>query len=457
MATILVVDDDDAFRDGLAETLSDLGHRVVPAASGEAALEALRGGQAPACVFLDFRLPGIDGLDVLERLRADTAMKGVPVVMLTAHATSDNTIGAMRLGAFEHLTKPVGRDDIVSLLERIFSASQPPAPTGTEEAPFAGEPVSDKPLLLGVSEAMRAVQKQLGRAATSDATVLITGETGTGKEVAAHVLHQASSRRDGPFIAVNCAAIPHDLLESELFGHGKGAFTGAATDRAGRIVEADGGTLFLDEIGDMPPAMQAKLLRVLQERSVNPLGTNRSVPVDLRVIAATHRDLDAMVAAGGFREDLMYRLNIIPLHLPPLRERLADILPLAEHFLGLAARSAGRPMHLSAGAQRRLVEHLWLGNVRELKNAMERVCSLAPGPAVTEDDLAFLRGASVPSGQALPPEFADLPLGEAVERVERVMIARALALANGNRADAARRLGISRQSLYTKMASLGLT
>ncbi len=455
MATILVVDDDEAFREGLAETLSDLGHHVLHAESGEVALDKLRGTQAVDCVFLDFRLPGLDGLDVLEQLRGDAALRAAPVVMLTAHATSDNTIGAMRLGAFEHLTKPVGRSDIVSLLERLFSASQPPLP-GPDETPFAGEPFSGKPLLLGVSEAMRAVQKQLGRAATSDATVLITGETGTGKEVAARVLHEASHRRDGPFVAVNCAAIPQDLLESELFGHGKGAFTGAISERAGRLVEANGGTLFLDEIGDMPPAMQAKLLRVLQERNVTPIGTNKTATVDIRVIAATHRDLDAMVVASEFRQDLLYRLNVIPLHLPPLRERVADILPLAEHFLANATRAAGRALHFSVEAQRRLVGHPWPGNVRELKNAVERVCSLAPGPAITAEDMAFLNAPTVAAEWALPAEFADLSLAQAVERVERAMIVRALTLASGNRADAARRLGISRQSLYARMASLGI-
>jgi DNA-binding NtrC family response regulator len=457
MATILVVDDDDAFREGLAETLSDLGHHVIHSASGEAALRAVHEERVVDCIFLDFRLPDIDGLGVLERLRSDAASRTVPVVMLTAHATSDNTIGAMRLGAFEHLTKPVGRDDIASLLERIFSANQPPAATGPHAEPFADEPVSDQLRLLGVSDAMRQVQKQLGRAATTDATVLITGETGTGKEVAARVLHAASRRRSGPFVAVNCAAIPHELLESELFGHAKGAFTGAAAERTGRTVEANGGSLFLDEIGDMPPAMQAKLLRVLQERTVTPLGTNRSLPVDIRVLAATHRDLHAMVAAGEFRQDLLYRLNVVPLHLPPLRERLADILPLAEHFLSTATRSMGRTMHLSIAAQRSLVRYPWPGNVRELKNAMERVCSLAPGPAITDDDLTFLGGTSVSAESALPAELAELPLPEAIERVERAMIVRALALTHGNRADAARRLGISRQSLYTKMASLGLT
>ena len=456
MATLFVVDDDDAFREGLAETLSDLGHRVVQAVSGEAALDALRSGQVADCIFLDFRLPGLDGLGVLDELRGDAALQAIPVVMLTAHATSDNTIGAMRLGAFEHLTKPVGRADIAALLERVFCASQPLA-ARSDQASFAEASGSDRPRLLGVSEAARAVQKRLGRAAATDATVLVTGETGTGKEVAARVLHEASRRRDGPFVAVNCAAIPHELLESELFGHGKGAFTGAVAERSGRIVEANGGTLFLDEIGDMPPAMQAKLLRVLQDRQVTPLGTTRTVAVDVRVVAATHRDLNAMVGAGEFRQDLLYRLNVIPLQLPPLRERIADILPLAEHFLTAATKGTHRPMHLSAEAQRRLIGHPWPGNVRELKNAIDRVCSLAPGPTITGDDFAFLEGPSPADAQsALPADFADLSLPEAIERIERAMIVRALALANGNRADAARRLGISRQSLYTKLASLGL-
>jgi len=456
MATILVIDDDDAFRDGLAQTLSDLGHRVLEASSAQAALRMLREAPAPECIFLDFRLPDLDGLALLAQLRDEPTLKAVPVVMLTAYATSDNTIGAMRLGAFEHLIKPVGRKDIASLLQRIFSANEPPVATRPADMSFVEAPARNRTQLLGISAALREVQKQLGRAAMTDATVLITGETGTGKEVAARVLHESSSRHEGPFVAVNCAAIPHELLESELFGHGKGAFTGAAGERIGRLVEADRGTLFLDEIGDMPAAMQAKLLRALQERQVTPLGTNRTTTVDIRVVAATHRDLDAMVSAGTFRQDLLYRLNVVLLHLPPLRERIADIVPLAEHFLAQAAQSSGRKMYLSAEAQRRLVEHLWPGNVRELKNAMERVCSLAPGPGVTVDDLSFLRPPAAPAQDLFGPGLLELPLPLAIERMERAMIVRALEMANGNRADAARRLGISRQSLYAKLASLGL-
>jgi DNA-binding NtrC family response regulator len=376
--------------------------------------------------------------------------------MLTAHATSDNTIGAMRLGAFEHLTKPVGRDEIAALLERMLAAHAD-APVTTAPPAFADETRAREPRLLGISEAMREVQKRLGRAASTSSTVLITGETGTGKEVAAHVLHLASARSGGQFVAVNCAAIPADLLESELFGHIKGAFTGAHAERRGRFEEAHGGTLFLDEVGDMPLPMQAKLLRVLQERQVTPLGANRNVVVDVRVVAATHRDLSAMVAAGTFRQDLLYRLDVIPLHMPPLRERVADILPLAEHFLSALAASPERRKHLSADAQRLLVTFAWRGNVRELANAMERASALAPGALLTREDFAFLFDAAANASDVIPASVAELPLSDALAQLERALIARALALTAGNRAEAARRLGISRQSLYTRIASLGLS
>ncbi|OZI26282.1 sigma-54-dependent Fis family transcriptional regulator [Bordetella genomosp. 9] len=454
MATVLIIDDDDAFREGLAETIQDCGHAPVEAGDGAEAFERLRDGMVPDCIFLDFRLPGDDGLAVLEALRARPGLEHVPVVMLTAHATSANTIGAMRLGAFEHLTKPVGRAEIAALLARIL-ASHPTA-AATADAPFAEESASNEPQLLGVSVAMRDVQKRLGRAASTNSTVLITGETGTGKEVAARLLHRASARAARPFVAVNCAAIPEGLLESELFGHGKGAFTGAYAERSGRFEEANGGTLFLDEIGDMPLAMQAKLLRVLQERQVTPLGTARRVAIDVRIVAATHRDLAAMVAAGTFREDLLYRLNVIPLHMPPLRERVADILPLAEHFLSTRAPAPQRK-HLSTDAQRLLATYAWPGNVRELANAMERASAMAPGATLTREDFGFLHETAGNGGDALPSALLDLPLNEALAQVERAAIQRALALANGNRAEAARRLGISRQSLYGRLANLSMS
>ncbi|MCM2494762.1 sigma-54-dependent transcriptional regulator [Burkholderia glumae] len=457
MATILIIDDDDAFREGLAETIEDLGHVPLEAGSGDEAFAMLRAGAAPACVFLDFRLPGADGLAVLEALRAMDGADRVPVVMLTAHATSANTIGAMRLGAFEHLTKPVGRAEIAALLGRVLAGQREAADAEAPSA-FLDDAPSDGPQLLGISEAMRGVQKRLGRAAAADSTVLITGETGTGKEVAARVLHRESARAGGPFVAVNCAAIPEALLESELFGHDKGAFTGAHAPRQGRIAQAHGGTLFLDEIGDMPIAMQAKLLRVLQERQVTPLGAARPMAVDVRVVAATHRDLQERVAAGAFRQDLLYRLDVIPLHIPPLRERVADILPLAEHFLAALAPAAARK-RLSVEAQRLLVTFTWPGNVRELANAIERASALAPGPLLTRDDFAFLldAAAGAADADAVPAQFAELPLNEALAQLERALIVRALASSNGNRAEAARRLGISRQSLYTRLASLGIT
>ncbi|KKB63330.1 ATPase AAA [Robbsia andropogonis] len=458
MATILIIDDDDAFREGLVETICDLGHTPVEARSGEEALEQLRARAAPACIFLDFRLPGADGLAVLESLRDIASLQSVPVVMLTAYATSDNTIGAMRLGAFEHLTKPVGRNEIAALLTRILATHADMTGNESTQAFVDETGSSKKPQLLGISEAMRDVQKRLGRAAGTDVPVLITGETGTGKEVAAQVLHRASARAAGPFVAVNCAAIPGDLLESELFGHNKGAFTGAHADRRGHFEEAHGGTLFLDEIGDMPLAMQAKLLRVLQERQVTPLGANRPVTVDVRVVAATHRDLTEMVAAGTFRNDLLYRLNVIPMHLPPLRERIADILPLAEHFLSRIAATHGRPVKpLSADAQHLLVTNAWQGNVRELANAMERASALAPGTMLTREDFAFLSNSHSAASLALPAAFTDLSLNDAIALLERTLIERALALTNGNRTEAARRLGISRQSLYTRLASLGVS
>ena len=309
--------------------------------------------------------------------------------------------------------------------------------------------------MVGGSAAMRDVQKAIGLLADSEATVLIQGETGTGKEVVARAIHRHGRRAPRPFVAVNCAAIPSDLLESQLFGHVRGAFTGAVADRRGSFRDADGGTLFLDEIGDMAPPMQAKLLRVLQERVVQPVG-GKPIPVDVRILAATHRDLPAAVRAGTFREDLFYRIGVVPLPLPPLRERLADIVPLAEHFLHLAA-NGGVPKRLLPGAASRLLVHPWPGNVRELRNAMERAAAMAPGPVLAADSLAFL--VPRPGGQGAEPDadagWLDGELPAAVARLEAAMIHRALAASGGNRAEAARRLGIHRQLLHEKVKRLG--
>jgi DNA-binding NtrC family response regulator len=297
---------------------------------------------------------------------------------------------------------------------------------------------------------MRSVQKSIGLLADSEATVLIMGETGTGKELVAHAIHDFGSRKAGPFIAVNCASIPSELMESELFGHAKGAFTGAVSGRVGAFRQAHGGTILLDEIGDMDLALQAKILRALQERVITPVG-GKPTEVNVRVIAATHRDLKGRVSEGLFREDLFYRLFVVPVELPPLRERIADIVPLAEHFLSLSAPGK----NLCADAAAVLVRHHWPGNVRELKNAMERAGVLTRGNHVTSADLGFL--AAVKATRGHPPDWPDEDLPSAVARLEEMLIRRAIERCSGNRSEAAKMLNINRQLLYTKLKRYGLT
>ena len=450
MAHLLIVDDDDAFRDTLAETLEGLGHGVTAVAGGAEALEALARTRFDA-VFLDHRMPGMDGLQTLSALRA-RAGRLPPVIVLTAFASAGNTIEAMRLGAFDHLAKPIGREAVREVLERALQQR-------TATAPSAAPDDADDAELIGPSEAMREVHKRIGLAAASAMPVLVLGETGTGKEMVARALHRHSARAGGPFVAINCSAIPKELLESELFGHVRGAFTGATGERPGCFRAADGGVLLLDEIGDMALDVQAKMLRALQEGEVTPLGGHRTVKVDVRVVAATHRDLRAAVREGRFREDLLYRL-VLSIRLPPLRERLADIIPLAEHFLRRAVpRDATEPpKSLSAEAARRLLGHPWPGNVRELRNAMERCQALVRHRVIGEADLAAALGAApaTDAAPALPADWLEAELPVAVERLERLLIAHALAQAQGNRAEAARRLGIHRQLLYRKLTQYGL-
>jgi two-component system NtrC family response regulator len=438
MATVLIIDDDAALRDGLSETLTDLGHTPRTASSGREGLAALSG--AIDAVLLDLRMPGgLDGIDVLRRIRSQAAAP--PVVVLTAFASAENTIEAMRLGAFDHLTKPIGRDELRTLLDRLPSRTRSALST-RQSSPDA---------LIGLSDGMRRVQKAIGLAADSQATVLIRGETGTGKELVARALHVHSQRKDHPFVAVNCAAIPADLLESELFGHVKGSFTGATSDRAGAFRDAENGTLFLDEIGDMPLAMQAKILRALQERIITPVG-GKPVPIFARVIAATHRDLSKLVAAGQFREDLYYRLNVVPIAIPPLRERPSDIVPLAEHFL-LAASFGSSGKQLTPAAIETLSRYDWPGNVRELRNVIERACVLTRSDIIDALDIdTGAEGGQSPT--ATSQLEADLPA--AVAKLEEIMIRTALQACGGNRTEAARRLNINRQLLYTKMQRYGL-
>jgi two-component system NtrC family response regulator len=442
MARILIVDDDVAFCESLAETIADLGHVSAAVHEARAAEAAAEAGDW-RLILLDLRLGEDNGLELLRRWRQHAELRTVPIVIVTAYADAANTIEAMKLGAFDHLTKPIGRRQVAEVIAQALSRpdrrSESTRPT-----------VIAKLELLGNSPIMRELEKQIGLAAASEATVLITGETGTGKELIVRALHHHGSRKGKPLVAVNCAAMPAELLESELFGHTKGAFTGAASARLGRFREAEGGTLFLDEVGDMSLPMQAKLLRVIQERVVTPVGASASQPVDVRLVAATHHDLPQRVREEKFRNDLFYRLNVIPIHAPPLRERGEDILLLAEHFLARAAGSR-QPKHLTPSAAQALREYPWPGNVRELENIMLRASANVRGAVIDRADLPPL---SLPASDTLPPDWTALDLPSAIARLEKQMIVHALRESAGNRTEAARRLNIRRQLLYDKITQL---
>jgi DNA-binding NtrC family response regulator len=453
MARILIVDDDAAFREGLAETLRDLEHETLQVDSGSSALALLENdenenGGGLDLIFLDLRMRGMDGMETLRQLREIPGCEYLPVVVLTAFADSDNTIEAMKLGAFDHLTKPIGREQVRAVLARALSR-----PRTRRAVDPSAEPLAEDDRLLGSSAEMREVHKLIGLAAPSDATVLIQGETGTGKEEVARALHRHGPRSRRAFVAVNCAAIPAELLESELFGHVRGAFTGAVNPRVGKFNEAAGGTILLDEIGDMTLAMQAKILRVLQDRVVTAVGASVAQPVDVRVIAATHRDLIAMVKDGTFREDLFYRLNVVRISLPPLRQRGMDILVLAEHFLRQLAVPESAPKRLSPNTVEALIAHSWPGNVRELRNVMQQAVVTVRTPVISRADLAL--DTAAPVTDTIEALLA-LPYSEAIARLEKLLLERALHSAGGNRAEAARRLGIRRQLLYAKFKEHGL-
>ena len=441
MARVLIIDDDRSFRESLAETVSSLGYEAIVAARGEQGLALLGRGGIDA-VFLDFRLPDMTGIAVLRAIKGKPGSETPPVIMLTAHTSVDNTIEAMKLGAFEHLAKPIGRRTVENMLSAAMASRGSAAQRATQV---------DEGEFIASSERMRETVKLIGRAAASEATVLITGETGSGKEIVARALHRHSMRAAHPFVAINCAAIPQDLLESELFGHMRGAFTGATASRTGIFAQADGGTLLLDEIGDMSANLQAKLLRVLAEGVILPLGAERPQAVDVRLLAATHRDLGQQVAAGRFREDLFYRLNVINIPVPPLRERHEDIIALAEYFLVLASDT---PKTLSAEARHGLETYSWPGNVRELRNVIERATILARGASIEIADLGLTGTAFTPISHEAAHPARHLPM--ALAQLEERMIRTALAETAGNRAETARRLGIRRQLLYAKLRHYGI-
>ncbi len=467
-ARVLVADDEPAIRFVLREALETTGSEVIDVDSGDAALEALAG--APFDVaFFDIRMPGPSGLDLLERLRSLGA-QAPAVVIITAQHTFENAVEAMKRGALDYLLKPFGVGEVQALVEKALRSRALEREVRALRREV-GARVASAERLVGRSQALLEVFKTVGRVARSDVPVLVTGESGTGKELVARAIHGASGRAEQPFVAVNSAAIPRDLLESELFGHERGAFTGATESRLGRFREAGGGTLFLDEIGDMPLALQAKLLRVLQSGELTPVGGRRAERVDVRIIAATHRDVDAEVREGRFREDLVYRLRVVPIHIPPLRERAEDVPVLAEHFvrryaeeLGLGAR------HLSGPALERLCTHPWPGNVRELENAIRRALVLATSEVLAPDDFGFLEGGreAEPPGpelEAAVTAAAAAALAEPeprelhrrlLERVERPLLQVVLAHTGGNQIRAAALLGINRNTLRKRIAELGL-
>ena len=447
---ILIVDDEQNIRWSLGNVLGDAGFRVVCAEDGEEALAAVE-AEPPDAVFLDIELPKLNGMEVLRRLR--TERPDVSVVMISGHATIERAVEATRLGAFDFVEKPFSSDRILLLARNATERAR-------TQRELARQRTADVERLLGDSTPMKALRDAIARVAPSDARVLIFGESGTGKELVACALHRLSSRAGQPFIGVNCAAIPEDLIEAELFGAVKGAFTGAVSTRDGLFGAADGGTLFLDEIGDMSLGAQAKVLRVLQEGAYERVGSTRATKVDVRILAATHRDLPAQVAGGRFREDLLFRLNVIPLVVPPLRERAGDVRLLGEHFLACHAADRRLPAPTLQEASWRLLDaYAWPGNVRELQNVIERLVILSPGAKVGPQDLPMemIRGILNPSGSS-PVAGASprpgLPLREELEAMERDRIQAALDRHQGNVARAAAELGLERSRLHKRIRAL---
>jgi DNA-binding NtrC family response regulator len=450
MARVLVVDDEAGIREFLTEALTDDDHDVAAASSGEAAWDKLE-RESFEVVLTDLKMPGISGLELLKRVRE--RQPEVEVIMLTAHGAVDSAVEAMRLGAFDYLQKPVG--SLAELRLVVRRAAERHALRSLREV----YQVEDGPELSFGAASMQPVIEALRKVAATNATVLLIGESGTGKEVAARAIHRWSKRADGPFVAVNCAALSESLLESELFGHEKGAFTGAHARRRGRIELAQGGTFFLDEVGELAPGLQAKLLRVLQERSFERVGGGQTVRAEVRWVAATNRDLQAMIADGRFREDLFHRLAVFPVVLPPLRERPEDLEPLAERLLAKACAELGRrPLKLDASARAALRQAAWSGNVRELANTLERAAILVEGEVVGAKDLAVpgLSRAVVPEASAPVRAQATDATPRSLVDLEREAIAAALKHFSGNRGKAADALGISVRALYDKIKRFGL-
>ncbi|HKS30653.1 MAG TPA: sigma-54 dependent transcriptional regulator [Pyrinomonadaceae bacterium] len=442
--SILIVDDERGIRETLRAVLEDEGFVVDAASSGEECLKALE-RRAFGCVLLDVWLPGIDGLETLRQLRA--AGSDAAVVMISGHGNIETAVRATKLGAYDFIEKPLSIEKTVLTIRNAVKQKR------LEEVNRELTRELDREyVMIGESVAMRALRKQIEVVAPTDGRVLIYGESGTGKELVARALHAQSRRAGEPFVEVNSAAIPEELIESELFGHVKGSFTGATSARKGKFELADGGTLFLDEIGDMSPRVQSKVLRVLEEQRFEPVGSAQSVRVDVRVLAATNKRLDALIEQGTFRSDLFYRLNVIPFELPPLRERLEDVPLLVEHFNRRFSTAYGRrPKRFEDDAMAALQSYSWPGNVRELKNTVERVCIMHSKVKLTAADLPSLGGEEPPAASFRFPSFK-----EATDAYHREFIQRKLQEAEGNVSRAAELMGVDRSHLYRRMRALGI-
>ena len=449
MPRILIVDDEESIRGALRQVFEYEDHQVVTAEDGPEALEAYESFR-PHVTFLDVKMSGLDGLEVLSRIRDLDA--NASVIMISGHGTIDTAVEATHKGAFDFLEKPLDTGRLLVTLRNVLELRGL-----AESVQLLRSEVSTRHEIVGASQAIRDVMERIDRVAPTDARVLITGENGTGKELVARALHHASSRRDGPFIEVNCAAIPSELIESELFGHMKGSFTGAVADHAGKFEQAQDGTLFLDEVGDMSLDAQAKVLRVLEEGVLTRVGGSKAITVDVRVFAATNKELSTEITEGRFREDLYYRLNVVPIVVPPLRERREDIQPLVKHFVSQAvASNHGPPKTFEDGAMARLEALDWPGNVREVRNTVERLLILSPGEAVRAGDVDALV-AGTASGDALGTALLNVEgFSEFKENAEMAYIAHKLRVNDWNVSETARQIEMPRSNLYKKIEKYGL-
>jgi nitrogen regulation protein NR(I) len=457
MDKILVVDDEPGICHSFRKILGRYDYDVITASSGEEAI-ALAGKELPDLVIMDINMPGMDGLETLQKLKS--IHPSLTAIIMTAFSTSEKAITAMKFGAYDYITKPVDNNQLVSLVEKAIAAGKMSLPVS-----FEGE-LEEGDTIIGRSSAMLEIFKKIGQVAESNVTVLLCGETGTGKELIARAVYQHSKRADNHFLPVNCAAIPEDLLESELFGHEKGAFTGADTKKIGKFEQCDGGTMFLDEIGDMPLPLQAKMLRVLQDGCIQRLGGSDTIKTDVRIIAATNKNLESLISTGKFRDDLYWRLNVVSITIPPLRERKEDIEDLINYFIRKFNREFGKEVKgVSSEILQDFKKYDWPGNIRELQSAIRRGMVLCAGNYLSSKECEWLsqirltdrgetdieKSLSDAVNERLQRGGADI-YKEAVSQVEHLLVKRALELTNNNQALAAKLLGISRNTLREKMS-----